>query len=73
MAMSNKAEAILRAAIDMKGGKDHRAVMIKVPNDVYAKIMKDQAALLEQASESGDTSKITMHTVILKALRELEV
>jgi hypothetical protein len=72
--MNYTTTAILQAAADRnKGNKDYRAVMIKVPNDVYAKIMKDQATLLSKASDSGDTAKVTMHTVILKALRDLEV
>lgn len=73
MTLSAKTTSILKAASDKNGNKDYRAVMIKVPNSLYAKIMQDQATMLKKAAENAETPNITMHTVILRALRELEV
>jgi hypothetical protein len=70
MTINKTADSILRKATDNKGCK---AVLIRIPNDLYAETMTKQARMITEAAENGDTSNISINSVVLEALRAFNV
>jgi hypothetical protein len=65
--INNLANSLLRRKATDKGCK---AVLIRIPNDLYAKTMQKQARMISEAAEKGNTSNISINSVVLEALKD---
>lgn len=50
-------------------GKATKGVLINIPNSLYVETMAKQGRLLSEAAAKGETSRISITTVVLDALR----
>jgi hypothetical protein len=63
MIVNSKVDAILRKAIDNK-----KAVVVRFPPDLWLKAQKKQSRMIDEAADRGDTSTISIHSVVLEAV-----
>jgi hypothetical protein len=68
MTVNNGAATILKSK-STKGDKSIKSVLINIPNALYAETKHKQARMISEAAENGDTSLVSIHTVVLAALR----
>ena len=47
-----------------------KRLLIKVPNKLYIQTIKKQSQMRIEAANKGDTSNISIHSVVLNAMRE---
>ena len=62
--VNSAATAILQQAIDNK-----KAVNVRFPPDLWLKAQKKLSRMIDEAADRGDTSTISIHSVVIEALR----
>jgi hypothetical protein len=61
-----------KASGNKDGNKDkpvNKAVLIKIPPDLFAKTMKKQSRMICEAADNGQTSNISINSVVCEALK----
>jgi hypothetical protein len=66
MTVNSGAEAILRGRVVDTQGKN---VMVRFPPDLYVKALKKQSRMIDEAADKGETWNISIHSVVLDAVR----
>lgn len=66
MTVNSTATAILQRKVEVD--KEHHTLLVKVPLDQWTEIKKKHGRMIEKAA-----SNVTMNTLVLEALRQLEV
>jgi hypothetical protein len=64
MKINSRADAILRRAVE-----DKKSVMVRFPADLWIKAQKKQSRMIDEAAKRGDTSSISIHSVVIEAVR----
>jgi hypothetical protein len=67
MALSAKTTAILKKK--SKGDMGLKAVLIKIPNEQFTEVMKKQSRMISEAADLGQTSNVSLNSVVLAALK----
>jgi hypothetical protein len=66
MTVNIGAEAILRSKVVDTQGKN---VMVRFPPELYVKALKKQSRMIDEAADKGNNSKISIHSIVIDALR----
>lgn len=69
MSVNTTADAIMRNAIDNKEKPTTKAVVVRIDLDLWAKAQKKLARMIDEAAESGNTATISIHSVVIDALK----
>jgi hypothetical protein len=60
--------AILAEKAKANANEDFKTIVVRLPRALYAKTQKQQGRMLDEAAETGMTSKISITTVVTAAL-----